>query len=320
MKEQEQSYRYFPIALFSSVMGFAAVTIIARQMENTYNFNHVISTGLLFITTLWFLVNASFLLARFFKYREDVIKDFNHPLNMNFFAAISISLLLLANSFIHFSQGLSFVIWLFGAIIQLSLTIIFLHKLIWNEAFQIDQFTPVSFIPIVGNLVVPIAGSFHVHAHINWFFFSVGALFSIIYLAFIFNRLFFASSLPGMLVPTLFIILAPPSVGYVAYVNIMDEVNVFAFALYGFAFLIALLLFMQLRRIFRGPIGVPAWALLFPSGAFTIATMNMYRATGMIFYEWISIILVLWIVYVVVFLSWKTIGLYKKGMLLAAGK
>lgn len=312
---EKRTFQYYPIALFSSVMGFAAVTIAVRQIETLYHMNHLFSILLLVFTSVWFMFNVGILLLRLFKYPKNVKNEFNHPIAMNFFAAISISLLLLATSYINILNTVSFVLWTLGALLQISLTVIFLTKLIHNNTFQIGQFTPVSFIPIVGNLVVPIAGSYHVHGDINWFFFSVGALFSIIYMTLIFYRLFFHAPLPGKLMPTLFILLAPPSVGFVAYINIVGQIDVFAQILYGIAFFIMLFLLPQLQKILTLPFSVPAWALLFPSSAFTIATIIKFRETGIVFYEWLFFGLIGGLILLICYLVLKTIHLMKKGVL-----
>src|SRR5699024_7588845 len=97
-------------------------------------------------------------------------------------------------------------------------------------------------------------------------------------------------ALPQKLWPTLFILLAPPSVGFIAYMNLTDSLDVFAYILYGFAFFIGLFLLVQLRRIVSASFGVPWWSLLFPSAAVTIATMRMYLMTESMYYLWIAYI------------------------------
>lgn len=312
---ERQQFRYFPIPLFASVMGFAAVTIAVNQLELMYHMNQLLSTLLLIVTTLLFLLNISMLIYRFMRYRDDVIKDFNHPIKMNFFAAISISLLLLAVAYINMSMSFSFVLWILGAIIQLGLTLVILTKLMWGPSIKLAQMTPVSFIPIVGNLVVPLAGSQHVSAHINWIFYGIGIFFSIVYMTMFFYRMFFHESLPKKLIPSIFILLAPPSVGYVSYVGIVGNVDAFAHILYGIAFFIGLFLLFQLKPIMEPPFFISSWALSFPSGAITIATVRMFNETGHAFYQWLYLVQMVGLLLLVTYLSWKTIQLVREGSL-----
>lgn len=309
---QDQGIRYFPILLFSSVMGFSGVTIAIRLIEKSFEWNHILSSIFLIVSTLLFLLNAGFLIYRLIRFPAEVKADFNHPIRMNFFAAISISLLLLAVPYFEISKGVSVVLWVSGTILQLGLTLTILTKLMWKSPFQISQFNPTWFIPIVGNIVVPLAGVFHMSSDINWIFFGAGLLFSIIYMTIFINRMFFHPPLPKKIIPTLFILLAPPSIGFLSYLKLAGNLDAFAHILYGIAFFIALLLVFQAKEFFTLPFSISWWALLFPSAAFTIATTHMFIETGNQFYQWVYSVLAIWLIFLVVYLSWKTIQLALK--------
>src|SRR5699024_2389447 len=242
-----------PIALFASVMGLSGVTMAIKHAENMYGLSHITSTLFLSFTSILFLVNAIILLYRLIQFRDEVKLDFNHPVKMNFFAAISISMLLLAQAYLGVSIQVSFVLWILGAILQGSLTLVILSKLIWTFSFKIEQFNPTWFIPIVGNIVVPLAGSFHVDADVNWMFFSTGIVFSIVYTTIFINRIFFHPPLPTKLLPTFFILMAPPAIGFVSYIKLAGGMDAFAYILYGTALTIGLLLLFQLKRFMQIP-------------------------------------------------------------------
>src|SRR5690625_6335568 len=80
-------------------------------------------------------------------------------------------------------------------------------------------------------------------------------------------------------IPKIFIIMAPPAVGFVSYVNLMNTIDPFANILYGVALFFGFILLMQLPKIFSQDFAVPFWAMLFPSGAMTIATIRMFQET-----------------------------------------
>src|SRR5699024_11986910 len=92
-----------------------------------------------------------------------------------------ISFLIVCLIFIDVNETISLITWTIGAIIQLVLTLVILTNLMWKQSLEIGQFNPVWFIPIVGNIVVPLAGVHHVGIEINIFYFSLGIIFSIIY-------------------------------------------------------------------------------------------------------------------------------------------
>lgn len=309
----EKGIRYFPIALFSSVMGVSGVAIVLRTVETMYGLQTIYSTIALVLASLLFVVNGLILLYRFFRHFEDVREDFNHPVKMNFFGAISISLLLLARLFYDIAPTLSLIIWLSGAILQVALTLAVLSKVIWTHSFRIEQFNPAWFIPIVGNIVAPIAGVYHVHEVVNWIFFSIGILYSIIYYTLFTNRIFFHSPLPAKLQPTFFILIAPPGIGFVSYVQLTGTVDAFAYILYGVAFYLGLLLLFQLKRFFSIPFFVSWWAYLFPSAAVTSATLHLYMATGWFVLQFISSVQVIGLIVLILYLLWKTFGLVRSG-------
>lgn len=310
--QQNRGVRYFPIALFSSVMGFSAVTIVLKNIETLYEKTQVVSFVFLLISTLLFIFNGAVLVYRLIRYRVEVKKDFNHPIQMNFFATVSISLLLLAVLYIDVWGSISFVFWVVGAMLQLSLTLIFLTRLMWGSSVEKIHFTPVSFIPIVGNLVVPLAGIYHVGLDINWFFFGIGIFFSIVYMTLFMNRMFFSESLPDKLIPTLFILLAPPSVGFVSYMTISGELNHFAYILYSIAFFVGLLLLFQLRKILSVKFFISWWSLLFPTAAFTIATIRMFVETGKLFFEWLVFVQISGLFALIIYIAWKTMIIFRQ--------
>src|SRR5690625_8046155 len=88
---------------------------------------------------------------------------------------------------------------------------------------------------------------------INWIFFSIGVMFSIIYFTIYINRVFFQPPMPVKLMPTHFILLAPPGIGFVSYIKLVEEVDIFAFIIYGIAFYIGLLFIVLLKRFFTIP-------------------------------------------------------------------
>ena len=308
--EKERGLRYFPIALFTSVMGLAGTTYALRQYELMYNLNHLISTLLFSVTLIIFGIVLSIFLYRLIKYPSDIKEELNHPVKMNFFGAISISFLMIGLIFYDVHETISLITWAIGAIIQLILTLFLLTGLMWKQSLKIEQFNPVWFIPIVGNIVVPLAGVYHVGVEINIFYFSLGIIFSMIYYTLFMNRMFFKDPFPIMLRPTVFILLAPPAIGFMSYIKIFGEVSVFAFVLYGFGFYLGLLFLYQIRHYLKVPFFVSWWAMLFPTAAMTNATFLMYEITGLLYLKWLLHLQIIGLLVLVIYLLARTIGLY----------
>lgn len=312
---KEKGIRYFPIALFASVMGVSGLAISIRLIENVYEVTNIASNIVIILASLMFLVNIVILFYRLINYKADVQVDFNHPVRMNFFGAISISLLLLGMLYYDVNVSLSFYTWIAGALLQFILTLAILSKLIWKHEFQLGQFNPAWFIPIVGNIVVPLAGVYHASDWLNWTFFSVGVVFSIIYFTIFMNRIFFQPAPPAKLLPTFFILLAPPGIGFVSYVKMTGEINIFAYIMFGLAFYLGLLFLYQIRRFLSIPFFISWWAFLFPSAAVTNATIYLHNYTGEPILSYIYHLQVVGLIALTIYLFAKTIELLVKGQL-----
>lgn len=306
---QEKGLQYFPIALFSSVMGVSGVAISLRLVEDLWVNRFIASNVLTGLATFMFIINAVILIYRLAYHLDEVKQDYQHPLKMNFFGAISISLLLLAVLYYNFNETLSFYVWLAGAILQVGLTLKVLTTLIWERTLEVSQFNAAWVIPIVGNIVVPLAGVLHVDEVINWIFFSIGISFSVFYFTIFIFRMFFYPTPPAKLRPTLFILLAPPGVGFVSYIKLAGNMDAFAYILYGVAFYIGMLFIYQIKRFIAAPFSVAWWAFLFPSAAVTNATIYLYEGVDAAYLTWLIYAQVVALLLLTLFLLFRTIQL-----------
>jgi len=105
--------------------------------------------------------------------------------------------------------------------------------------------------------------------------------------------------------PASLILLAPPSVGFIAYVGLTDELDAFARLLYYTALFLTLLLASNVARFIRAPFFVSAWAYAFPLAA-TIATFVMYGRTRGVFFVVLAGVLLLALTGIVVALATRT--------------
>lgn len=300
---------YFPLALFASVMGYAGTTIAAMRIEPLLQLPPIASYALLAVSTTLFVLYLLIFLYRVFAHLEEVQRDFDHPVRMNFFGAITISFLLLAVAYAEIWPSLSATLWWIGAPLHLLLTLTVLNKLITQTRFEVAHYNPAWFIPIVGNLVVPIQGVQCAPKDLNWLYFSIGLVMGTIYTTIFFYRIFFHNPLPLKLLPTFFILMAPPAVGLIAYVKLTGHVDTFSYILYGFAFFIGLLLLFLVKMFYRIPFFISWWAYLFPSAAITIATVLMFHETGEWIYRYLAYIQMLALLFLVVWFTWKTLAL-----------
>ena len=277
--------RHFPIALFATVMGLAGLSIAWMKALHVLNAPVVIADVLRGFTTVIWVGLLGLYLIKLVRFPASVAAERGHPVKLNFFAAISIGLLLLAIAWSPSAPAIARWMWFIGAGAHLLFTLMTLSIWLFRSQFQIQQVTAAWFIPAVGNIIAPIAGVHYAPVDISWFFFSIGMVFWLILMALVLYRLFFHDPLPAKLQPTLFILIAPPAVGFLAYLALNNgHLDAFARILYFTALFLTLLLFMHARHFLRVPFFLTAWGYSFPLAAITIATLEMAAQGSQAFY------------------------------------
>ncbi|MCB1824499.1 MAG: SLAC1 anion channel family protein [Candidatus Competibacteraceae bacterium] len=266
---------HFPIAFFSMVMGMGGLTLAWQKAHPVLGVPPIIGVGLRGAVSALFFVLLVFYGLKALRYPHAVLAEMRHPVKINFFPTVSISLLLLAIAYLESAPEAAFWLWVVGATLHLGLTLAIFGSWLHHTHYDIKHANPAWFIPVVGNIIVPVAGVRLVSPELSWFFFSIGLVFWIVLSTIVLYRLFFHEALPARLAPTLFILLAPPSVGFIAYTNLTGEIDAFARVLYYTALFLALLLASNAVRFLRLPFFLSSWAYSFPLAALTLATLIM---------------------------------------------
>ncbi len=310
----EGRLEHMPISMFAIVMGLAGTTIAVEKAEHLWGWAFQPSQILMFATAAVYVMIAIAYLSKFLLHRHHVVSEFNHPIRMSFFPAMSIGMILLSIAFLGHYPGIALYLWAIGASVQLIFTLVILSNWIHHEKFQVQHSNPAWFIPIVGNILVPVAGmplGFH---EVSWFYFSVGLMMWTPLLAVLFNRFFFHPMIPSKLLPTLFILIAPPAVGFIAWVKlhngVIDDV---ARIFYYFALFITMLLFSQMKYFAKVAFALPWWAYSFPMAAITIATCVMQEKVGGVFFAALAPVLLVLLVILITVLLFNTVRAMMRG-------
>lgn len=308
VREQQDTVEklvHFPISFFAVVMGLSGLTLAWRAAGSELLPSASFWLGL--FTSLVMLAVTVLYTIKIIRYPQAVIAESRHPIRLNFFPAFSISLLLLAVVWQDY-HSLSHTLWMVGAAVQICLTVYVISSWIHHTHYTLSHANPSWFIPVVGNIIAPIAGSHLGYSEISWFFFSVGIVFWIVLLTIVMYRLFFHEPLPARLTPMLFILLAPPSVGFVSYTNLVGELDVFARVIYYVGLFLCLVLVSNILRFAKVPFFISSWAYSFPLAALTIATAKMSGFVPTTFFNALSGLL---LTLVTLLLSWLVIRTIK---------
>ncbi len=286
-----QRVAHLPVGVFASVMGVSGLSLAWRRAVPVLHSPAAFGDLLAWMALGTFVVVTAAYLSKLVRHPAAVRAEWRHPVAMAFVPTVSISVLLLATAFVDSAPRLSAPLWWAGAAVQLVLSVDIVRLWITDDRFGAQHVHPGWFIPVVGNLVVPLAGVVHAPVEISWYFFGVGLAFWPVLLAVIVNRLVSGGPLPLPLTPTLAVLIAPPTVAMLSWLRLGGTpTDATSRVLLGVSIFFALVLATQVGRLRRIPFGVPAWALTFPLAALASALLVAAAGPGHpAGYRWLGI-------------------------------
>ncbi len=268
--------KFFPVTFFASVMGLAGYTIALTKINEVFNLGlHSLIVILTYAVTIWFGLVLLVYLLKLVKHPAAVKQEFRHPIKIHFTASISISVLLVSILFQKTIPNLAFMFWSVGSGLHLVLLLYIINQWLFQE-FQLNFKNPSWFIPTIGTILVPLAGA-NFSLEIAWFFYSIGMVMWLPLFTILLYRLIFAEPMPAKLWPTLTILLAPPTVGFLSYIKLVGKLDSFAKVLFYFGVFSFLLILTFARKFVQLPFFMSWWAYTFPLAAFTTSVALYYQ-------------------------------------------
>lgn len=300
---QNNRLAHFPITFFGVTMGVFGLALAMRAGGF-----EALSQTIMGMGTLIFVVLLGFYIAKAIRFPEGVVAEWNHPVRLSFFPAANISLLLLSLLLQKIAPDVSAVLWMIGAAIQAVLTVVIVSAWISHRVFGPAILSPAWFIPAVANVIVPLGGAHLGYLQVSWYFFAVGLLFWVILVSLVFNRLIFHDPLPGKLRPTMVILIAPPSVAFLAWSGMTGgQIDAFAQILINLAIFFAAVVAVQMPALLRLPFAMSFWALSFPLAALTTALFRFSAISGSDLHYTAALVLLVLLAGVIVVLGARTV-------------
>lgn len=229
--------------------------------------------------SLVFIALAVATLMRAQRYPEAWAEDRKHPVRHTFIATLPISLMLLPT--VAVAVGLRGIVidlmWWAGSLAQVFVTVWVLAR--WwrgNQAggLQWASVTPALFIPIVGNVLAPLAGVPLGYTEWAAAQFGIGLLFWPVVTILLLVRIALQGLWAERLLPTAFILIAPPAVVGLSALQ-FGAPPLVGWALWGMALFSFLWVGTLARRISNLPVGLPHWGMSFPLAAFAALTLRV---------------------------------------------
>jgi|GEM_PF-4097817 len=336
--EEKTNKKNFNFIVFIALMGTSALTLATKSIFNnifTDLFSYLLEISVIILFLFYFL---KFIFYIFDK--EKFIGNLKNPSISNLHSAIPIASALISIMLIQielpylnkYNIYLSILFWL----ISLILSSIFIILIPINLKFiaKPEQVSGTWFLPPVGLFVLISAGSilalkfsywgFYILL-INFFLFGPAFILYFLTLSLVYFRSKFYELKEPNITPTFNIVLAPVGVSILAMLttskllltnDFMNLSNLFlgiskiySLIMFGYGLWALLGLSLLYYRISKeiGPISFSElwWAFIFPIGAFTLASINLYSVTNLIFIKIFYFILyfILLFLWIYVFLN-----------------
>lgn len=305
--------KFFPVMMFAIVMGLSGLAIVFQKAHDIFGISGIYGNAFAMLDTVVFIIIGFIYIIKIFTYTDEVKKEFKHPVRINFFAAIAISFLLVAIVYHPINHTIAFYSFVIGTALQTFFT--FYTISFWiNRNLELNHSNPAWFIPIVGNVLVPVAGAGMIDTNFLMYYFSVGMFLWVVLTSILINRIIFHHQLAGKFVPTLFIFIAPPAIGFIAYVKMFGgELDVFAIMLYNLALFFTFLLFFMYKNFIGLKFFISWWAFTFPLAAVSIASMLAYKVTSIVLYKYFAFLFITVTALVILIVAFRTIQNMLKG-------
>ncbi len=291
-----QIVKNFVPSWFASIMGTGILAITSLFYSIYIPFLKNLAYVLFYFNVILFFILLLPWIFRWIFFRKEALKDLEHPILSNFYATIAIGMLVLAADFIVIGKNIALgkIFWFLGTLLTIIFSIITPYIMFKGEHVKLDHINPAWFIPPVGLIVIPIAGSLiipHVSGmmqelviFLNYFGWGSGFFVYLALLAISMYRFILHKPLPNTLSPTIWINLGPIGAGTVALINLIKNSSfltiqepffVFGFLFWGFGIwwvIIAIVMTIHYIKRLKLPYAMSWWAFTFPLGAYVAAS------------------------------------------------
>lgn len=315
----------FTPSWFASVMGTGILAINSMFFSEYVPFLKNVASILFHLNVVLFFALLIPWMLRWLFFKEEAIADLEDPVISNFYATIAIAMLVLAADFIVIGKNIVMgeIFWFIGTFLTIFFGVMIPYLAFKGGHVKLDHINPAWFIPPVGLIVIPIAGSLIIPqfsgmmrefvVFLNYFGWGAGFFIYLSLLAVCMYRFILHHPMPNVLAPTIWINLGPIGAGTAALVNLINNSPfvtvkepffVFGLLFWGFGIwwvIMALVMTLYHIKKLDLPYAMSWWAFTFPLGAYvssshSISTIFNIELINYIGFALYGLLLSFWIV------------------------
>ncbi len=280
MAQRPDALKFLGLNWFAIVMGLAGLSLAWGRATPLLGDLAEAGAGLLAaLAALVFIVLLVLAWVRWQRYPEALATELKHPVRHAFVATIPVSMILLATCGVSLmgTNAWLAVLWWAGSLAQFGVTLWLLVRWLSPDkamALSWPALTPALLIPVVGNVLAPLAGGSLGAGAWAAAQFGIGLLLWPVLLALIFARMAAQGLWQERLLGITFICIAPPAVVGSATLQMGGPV-VLAWMCWGMALLFLVWALQLGRRMLALPFSMALWSLGFPLAAFATLTLRL---------------------------------------------
>lgn len=280
MPHRSEALKHLAPNWFAMVMGLTGLSLAwGRAAPLLGDMAGAGSLVLAAVAALVFLALLVLSWIRWQHYPEALAADLKHPVRHAFLATIPVSIILLATAAVSLLGTSPWIaaLWWLGSLLQFGVTLLVLAR--WLRADRAQGLswavlTPAMLIPVVGNVLAPLAGVPLGAGAWSAAQFGLGLLLWPVLLGLLFARIAVQGLWAERLLPTTFITVAPPAVIGSAALQLGSS-PLLAWMCWGIALFFLLWSLQITRRMLTQPFSIAFWSMGFPLAAFATLTLRL---------------------------------------------
>jgi len=267
-----------PAPVFAPAMGVAGLGLCWRCGADALPgvVPHGIGEATLASSGLLLVVALILYGAKLVRHPDAAWSDLTHPAQAGLLGQLPVTLLLLAEAALPHARLLAAALAMAGALLGSGLMLALARGWLLRS-HATEQLGPAWLVPVIALLMVPLVGVRLGAVEASWAMFSAGLFAWLAMLPLLAGRLVFHDPLPARAQPTLAILVAPPSVAFLAYLALEDtgtgppRLDGVARLLFYAAVATGLLIAILVPRLLRTPFALSWWAFTMPPAALVLA-------------------------------------------------
>jgi len=275
---RHQSLKMLPVGLFAAVMGVTGLGLVWWQFAEVFALDALYGDILVFVGALIFAVLAGAYGLKSIRHADAVAGEYADTAGAGFFSAIPIGVLLIAAGWAIRWPALANLLFWISTTAMLALAALLMARLV-RDTHALDAANGSWLLGMVSPILAPLAGGPLGHTEMSYLCLSVGLGMWLVLFPIILARTIFGSPVPPSARPTWFILLVPPMIIFVGYLQLTGNgLDMFARTLFFLGLLLFAALCWASRDVVRWPFSVAWWAFTFPLDAVAAGAVVYHQA------------------------------------------